>query len=348
MGERYVNVNIAFDLGSWNTRMCVKERGLVMNQSSAWAARAGQMTALGDEAFEFYGRAPEGLDVAFAVKGGAIAREDALTSYLSYLFEKAIASGFVHRPRVLIARAPSLPMGQMKRLVALALDSGANACTLVRLDLAAALGAGIDIALPKGQMVIDVGAHSVNGALIVMNTVAFSDYLPFGMAMIDDQIVRMMATRYGCHIGPRTAEGLKISLATAIAGADLKETVTGLDGASGFPRAIEVEVARIVESIEPLIEQVALMADRMLRAAGHELTSDLMDCGIVLTGGGAQVYGLSQKITEYTGIPCRVAELPQLAVARGLSVMLEKSDEFDRLGEAHQTILEKRLPGVRR
>lgn len=342
-----VNVNIGVDIGGRNARMCIKGRGLVMDQPSAWALRrSGE--ALGDEAFALLGREPRGLQVVFPLAGGVIAYEAALAGWLRHLIQRAASVGLAHRPRLLIARPPSMAPTQMKQLVAMALDAGALTCALVRSDMCAALGAGLGIAAPRGNMVIDVGASSVTAALIVLNTVVASDSLPLGMAGVDEAIVRMLSSRYALHVGLRTAEAVKVSLASAARGAELVEQVAGLDGESGFPRTVQVAIADVVQVVEPLLEPIAQMAERMMRLAGHEMMIDLMDGGIALTGGGAQIYGLDRLIAERTGVSCRVADAPALATARGLSIILDNPDEYDRLGEAYQTILEKRLPGARR
>lgn len=343
-----MNFHIGIDVGGFGVRVYARDRGVVMDESSAWAVRGGRRVALGDKAYELLGRTPHNTQVVYPIKGGAIAREDALHDWLTHVIGGSAEAGRTLRPRVIIARAPAMEQTQMKRLTDMALDAGASTCMLMRSDVCAALGAGLDVSKPRAHMMIDVGAGSVDAMMIAMNTVVRSESLPYGVSGVDEEIARMIAARHGLHIGPRTAEAVKVSLAQAVDHAGLSEQVTGLDGASGFPRTIEVEAGHIGEAIRPLLTQIAQLAERMILSAEHDVFEELLDDGIVLTGGGAQVYGLDKLIAERTQVKCRVVDNPGLAVARGLGVMMESAEVYERLTEEKHTIFERRLPGVRR
>ena len=332
-----MNWNIGIDLGAHGARMAMKGRALVLRQASACALRGGKVLALGDEARRMEGRAPQAVEIVYPMKNGAIASESALRAWLGYVMERC---GLPARGvRLLIARPPEMALSQMRALSALALEMGAAACALVRSDLAAALGAGIGLADKKARLIVQLGGGSISATLEAGLRVAACETLPYGIDRADEAVRRMLRARHGLAVGPVTAECVKSSLA----GAALTEQVVGLDLESGFPRQAQVDVAAVAECVAPLVAQVPELARRVLDAATPEMIEDLIDEGIVLTGGGAQVYGLDKQIAEATGLDCRIAEDPSACVARGLEVLLDAPDDYQYLLEGHQTLLEKRL-----
>ncbi|MEG2386948.1 MAG: rod shape-determining protein [Clostridia bacterium] len=344
-----MNPNIGIDLGSRNARMAVKGRALVLDQSSALALRAGKVLSQGDEALDLWGRAACGIDVVFPLCGGMIAREDALASWLKFLIKQATGSGMVRAPRLLLARAPGMAPGQARRFVATAMDAGAGGCAMMRADLLAALGAGQSICAPRARLVADVGAGQMSATLIAQNQVLACETLPFGMQCADDAIGRMLRCQYDLVVGPRTAENVKVSLATAAQSAlPITEVAMGLDAKSGFPHSAQVKTCDVADCIRPLLSQLSQLIRAVLDQAQVDLLTDLMEDGLTLTGGGAQIFGLDALISEATGLTCHVADAPALCVARGLDAVLNDPDAYEGLMEAQQTLLEKRLPGLGR
>lgn len=338
-----MNWNIGIDLGAHGARMAMKGRALVLRQSSACALRGGKVLAMGDEAHRMEGRAPRTVEILYPMKNGAIGSERALRAWLEYVVDHC---GLPARGvRLLIARPPEMAPSQMRRLSALALELGVAACALLRSDLAAVLGAGAGLEDKKGHLVVQLGGGSISATLEAGLRVAACETLPYGIDRADEAVRRMLRARHGLVVGPVTAECVKSSLAGAMAGASLTEPVVGLDLESGFPRQVQVDVAAVAECVAPLTAQVPELAQRVLDAATPELMEDLIEEGIVLTGGGAQIYGLDKQVTEATGLSCRVAEDPAACVARGLEVLLDAPDDCQFLLDSHQTLLEKRLAG---
>ena len=342
-----MNANVAMDMGSANVRVSAKGRGMILQQSAAHAMRATTVLR-GDEAYELVGRETNGMEISFPIRADSIADEAAYVDWIRYLMDTAQASGVVSKLRLLIARPASMQKSQIRRMAALTMEAGANACAFVRADICAALGAGVPIGKPGAQLVIDVGASMVSGVLISMNRVIAEEYIPFGMAQMDSAIQRMLRAKYFLSVGTLTAEAVKISLATAASGTQMSEQVAGINGESGFPKTVNVEVSDVEACIAPLIAQIAQLAESMVRDIGPELLVDLMGVGIVLTGGGASVYGLDKMIAQATGLPCKVANEAQLCVLKGLDKIMDDIDDYERLIEEHQTILEKRLSVLRR
>ena len=335
-----MNWTVGIDLGAWGARMSAKGRALVLRQSSACALAGERALALGDEARRMEGRAPKFVEVLYPMENGAIGSERALRAWLGYMVQHSSARSV----RMLIARPPRMALSQMRRLSALALEAGASACGLVRSDLAAALGAGLTLEDKKGALVVQVGAGSVSATLMASMRTAALHTLPYGADQADQAIQRLLRDK-GLAVGRVTAEGVKVSLASVMAGASLEETATGLDVETGFPGQRTVAAAEVAQCLAPIVSPIPQLVCRVLDQATPELLEDLMDRGILLTGGGSQIYGLDRQIAEATGLPCHVAEDPAGCVARGLEKLLDASDDFLFLVEAHQTLLEKRLAG---
>ena len=342
-----MNANMALDMGSANVRISVTGRGMMLEQSTAFATR-GSTVLRGDDAYALIGRTTNGMEITFPLRADAITDEAAFADWIRYLIETAQSSGVVNKPRLLIARPAGMQRSQIRRMAALTMEAGANACALIRSDICAALGASIPIDKPNAQLVVDVGAGMISSSVICRSHVIREDSIPFGMDRIDAAIVRMLLAKYYLRVGETTAESVKKSLATAASGADLTEQIVGIDGESGFPKTIMVDLSDIEACIAPLLSQVAEMAESLTRGLNPEMVVDLMGSGIVLTGGGAQIYGLDKIITQLTELPCRVADQPHLCVLNGLEKVMDNMGDYQTLIEEHQTILEKRLSVMRR
>lgn len=332
--------NIGLDIGGWGVRMAVRGRGVALRQSAAVAvrARSGDFVALGDEALSYLGRAPRTLDVGFPMNAGQIAREELLRIWTEYLFSQSAVAGMVHRARVLIARDGMLSPSQKKRLAALAMESGASACALVDADMACALGAGLPVDQPRASLMVDVGATRVSAALIALGRVVRRETLPYGMARADEAIVRALRAQGFC-IGLRSAEELKLTLAAALGENKISAPVRGLDAQTGFPCVREIDAAVVSEAVSPIAQAVVQLVERTVEGAPEELAADLTLSGLVLTGGGAQLFGLDKRIAAATGLECRVAEDPAACAVRGLEAMLEEGERYAALTEAHTSLL---------
>ncbi len=335
-----MNWTVGIDLGAQGARMSTKGRALVLRQSSACALAGEQILALGDEARRMEGRAPRKVEVLYPMASGSVGSERALRAWLRHMAQH---SG-TRSVRMLIARPPQMSLSQMRHLSALALESGASACGLVRSDLAAALGAGLTLEDKKGALVVQVGAGSVSVTLMAALRTAVLYTLPYGVDRADQAVQRLLRGK-GLSVGPVTAESVKVSLASVMTGASLEEPVAGLDVQTGFPGQRTVAAAEVAQCLSPITGPIPELVCRALDQATPELLEDLIDRGILLTGGGSQVYGLDKQIAEATGLSCRVAEDPAGCVARGLEKLLDASDDFQFLVQAHQTLLEKRLAG---
>jgi rod shape-determining protein MreB len=336
----HMNWSSGIDPGAYGVRMMGRAGSLKVNESAACALRGETLVALGDDARAMEARV-KGIRVVYPMTTGGVADETALYLWLKYLLKEG-------RERVLLSRPPTMPASQMRLLTAITLDCGASACGLVRSDIACALGAGVPLEGEKARLVLQVGASQITATLVAGLRVIAFDSLPYGLRAADEAIVRMLREQYGIAVGPVTAEGAKNSLGSAMSASGMKERITGLDIHKGWPCQVEVDAGDVADCIAPILDGVPGLVLTVLGKAGPEVVKDLMEEPILLAGGGAEVYGLGGRITEQTSLPCTVAKEPGLCAVKGLSMLLDASDDYQHLVEAHQTILEKRFqPGGR-
>lgn len=335
-----MNWSIGIDPGAYGVRMMGREGSLKINESAACALRGETLVALGDDARAMEARV-KGIRVVYPMTTGGVADETALYLWLKYLLKEG-------RERVLLSRSPTMPLSQMRLLSALTLECGASACGLVRSDIACALGAGMPLEGKGARLVLQIGASQITATLVAGLRVIAFDSLPYGLRAADEAIARMLREQYGIAVGPVTAEGAKNSLGSAMSAAGMKERIAGLDIRKGWPCQLEVDAEDVAACIAPVLDGVPGLVLTVLGKASPEAVKDLMEEPVLLAGGGAEVYGLGGRIAEKTGLSCTVAKDPGLCVAKGLSKLLDASDDYQYLVEAHQTILEKRLqPGGR-
>lgn len=342
-----MNWNIGLDIGTSGVRMAVKERGVVYRQSAAIARRVGnaETLAVGNEALKMLNRVPEDVQVGFPMLGGVIADEDLLRRWYQYLLRHVLSAGLVHRPRVLLSCAPQVQLSMRRVMVALMMDAGASACSVVRSDAAAALGAPLEISKPQARLVVDLGAGSMCAAVIAGGRVIRSRSLPYGMQSVDEAIVRRMRVAHKMVLSHKAAEELKLSLVGASAPTAPSAAIAAMDAVSGFPRHYEVRADELKDAAQPIVSQLMELIHQVLDGLSPELAADLSDGGVVLTGGGAQLFGLPLMIAERFNMACHLTDDPSACVARGLSKIMDSQDTYDHLITAHTSILEKRLPG---
>jgi rod shape-determining protein MreB len=333
--------NVALDIGASEVRMAVRGRGTAFQQSAAVATRLGEAKPFlfGNEALPLYARASGRVQVAFPVDAGQVADEAALRAWLSRLIREVAALGLAHRPRVLIARSPEAGSYTMKALVACCMEAGAAGCSLIRSDLMAAVGAGCDPMRPQATLVGELGAGSMTVTLFSMGRAVDSRSLPWGMRRADDAITALLRSEYALETGPETAEELKKTLLSALGGAKLTVDVRGLDLNLSLPRTRAVEAEKLHQAVKPVVDGFCQLVQAVVRRAPAELTADLTDSPIALTGGGAQLFGLDKLIAEDTGLSVLIPGDPAGCVVRGLAAAIENPAKFESVAEASATLM---------
>jgi rod shape-determining protein MreB len=318
---------IGIDLGTTNVLVYVRGRGIVLNEPSVVAVHAGERTirAVGDEAREMLGRAPDSVVVYRPMRSGVIAHYSVTEAMLSYFLRKVAGRWHIFQPDVMIC-LPCGATGVEGRAVRdAALQAGAKNVYLIPEPLAAALGANVPIDGPDGNLIIDIGGGTTEVAVISLYGIVVKSSIRIGGNKLDDAIAAYIKREYNLMIGERAAEEVKIQVASVIPlERDLECDVRGRDQVMGMPRSVTVRSSEIREAIAEPISQIVDAVKWVLERTPPELASDIFNKGMVMTGGGALLRGLDALMAQATEIPCHVAENPLNCVALGTGKALEE------------------------
>ncbi len=321
---------IGIDLGTANVLVFVRGRGIVINEPSvvAISAKDGKVKAVGLEARDMLGREPrDTIEVVRPMRDGVIADYVVTQKMLEYFINKAVGRFSLIRPDVMIC-VPAGVTGVERRAVReSALNAGARRAYLISEPLAAAIGARIPVADPSGNMIIDIGGGTTEVAVISLNGIVVARSLRVGGSKFDDAISNYIKRKYNLRIGERTAEEVKIAIGSAMPmDDDQVMEVRGRDEVAGLPRTIQIRASEITDAITEPLEAIIGAVRAVLEDTPPELSSDIIDKGMILTGGGALLRQLPELLTEVTGVPCYVADDPLSAVAIGTGLALEHMD----------------------
>ena len=331
--------NVALDMGTSGVRMALKGHGVIYQQSSAIAMRGGEMLATGNEALRLLARTPAEIAVRFPMLSGTVADEQALFSWLKYLVRYAQMGGQRGKPKLLFSVPPKIQPAPLRHLLALAMEAGAGSCAAVGSDLAAGIGAPVDIHATKCAMICQLGAGMIGVSAICAGRVVYARTLPFGMALLDEAIVRQMRKKYGMMISAKGAEELKLLLCNANGASAPSVNMAALDGKTGFPREFSVQSEDLKDAAASILDQFCQLIDQVLLALPEQMSADVGEGGLVLCGGGAQLFGLAQRIADEFSLACHLVEDPAASTIRGLSKMIESKDKYDELVMEQQRIL---------
>jgi rod shape-determining protein MreB len=325
-----VTKQIGIDLGTANVLVFVRGRGIVINEPSvvAISARDGRVKAVGLEARNMLGREPrETIEVVRPMRDGVIADYVVTQEMLRYFIGKAMGRFSLIRPEVMIC-VPAGVTGVERRAVRdAALNAGARRAYLISEPLAAAIGAQIPVADPSGNMVIDIGGGTTEVAVISLNGIVVARSLRVGGNKFDEAISNYIKRKYNLRVGERTAEEVKIAIGSAMpSDEEIRMEVRGRDEVAGLPRTIQIRANEVTDAITEPLEAIIGAVRAVLEETPPELSSDIIDKGMILTGGGAMLRHLPDLLTEVTGVPCYVADDPLSCVAVGTGLALEHMD----------------------
>lgn len=328
--------DMAVDLGTANTLVYVRGRGIVLSEPSVVAidVRTGEVHAVGIEAKRMLGRTPGTIQAIRPLKDGVIADFDVTEEMLRHFIQKVHQNRFAH-PRVVVC-VPSGVTGVEKRAVEEAcLSAGARAAYLIEEPMAAAIGAGLPVAEPTGSMVVDIGGGTSEVAVISLGGIVVSQSIRIGGDELDEAIINYSKREYKLLIGQQTAEELKLEIGSACPiGEELQAEIRGRDMVSGLPKTVVITSEEIRQALEEPLGQIIEAVKETLDRTPPELASDIMDRGITLAGGGSLLQGLDQRLREETQMPAHLAESPLTCVAVGSGRSLE---EFDVIHRANRT-----------
>lgn len=324
--------DIAIDLGTANTLAHVRSKGLVLREPSVVAMdrSRGAVLAVGGEAKRMLGRTPPSIVAVRPLKDGVIADFDVAEAMLRHFVQRALRRGGMSKPTVVVGVPSGVTEVEREAVRNATLRAGARRVLLIDEPMAAAIGAGLPVSEARGSMVVDIGGGTTEVAVIALNGVVTGRSSRIAGDEMDEAIAAYLHRQCSLAIGPATAEMVKIEVGSALAGQGEERTtlVRGRDLLSGLPRAVEVSAAQVREAIaEPLRGLVELLKVA-LEDTPPELSGDIMDQGIVLTGGGALLPGIDRLIARDTEMPVRVAEDPLTCVVMGAGRALEEAERF--------------------
>ncbi|HOA84678.1 MAG TPA: rod shape-determining protein [Bacillota bacterium] len=312
---------LGLDLGSSNTRIVTKEKGieLLSPTAAAFEKKSGRMVAIGAGARRMLGKTPVGIEAIRPVQGGVIAEPEAATRMLRRYFKRLEAVSLFRRPDVIASVPCNINEVERRALEDTIYDAGARQVFIIEAPLAAALGAGLPVAGAKGSMIVNIGGGCTQAAVLSMGRIVISDSLRVGGIDFDRAIVQYLRKKYELLCGELTAETLKIRIGSAWPKFDRGTyDVAGRDLGGGLTKTIKVSSADICEALYGRLEQITAMVKTTLEETPPELASDIYDSGIVLTGGGALLEGLPELITRLTGIRTIRAKKAPDCVCRGI------------------------------
>jgi rod shape-determining protein MreB and related proteins len=323
-------MKIGIDLGTANILVYVKGRGVVIQEPSVVAVSDdNHIVAVGDEAREMIGRTPGNISAIRPMKDGVIADYVITEAMLRYFIKKAGRS--FTKPDVMISVPSGVTSVEKRAVRDAALKAGAGEAYLIEEPLAAAIGANVPISSPSGNLIIDIGGGTSEIAVISLGGIVVARSVRVGGNRFDESIANYVRKKYNLMIGERTAEEIKITVGTALPlDRELHMEVRGRDLIAGLPRTIPLTSSEVTEALEAPLQQIVATVRAVLEETPPELSSDIIDKGMVMTGGGSLLRNIDKLLTQVTGVPCHVAENPLNCVALGTGLALEHFDFFKK------------------
>lgn len=324
---------IGIDLGTTYTLVHVPRRGIVINEPSVVALSMSdkKILAVGNEAKDMLGRTPGNIMAIKPLKDGVIADYHTTEAMLRYFINKALSGVRLFRPEVMVAVPAGITSTERRAVIDATIAAGARAAYIIKEPIAAAIGADIPIGSASGHMIVDIGGGTSEMAVISLGGVVTSTSVRVGGNRFDSSITDYVRRKYNLVIGERTAEEIKITIGSALYLEDkLTMEIRGRDIITGLPRNIIVTSDDVTEAIQNELEAIIAAVKNVLRETPPELASDIMDKGMVLSGGSSQLRNLDQLLYRTTDVPAYVADEAQLCVAKGTGIALENLDSYKR------------------
>jgi rod shape-determining protein MreB and related proteins len=328
----FVN-KIGIDLGTTNTLVFTPKSGIVVREPTVVAISIldNKIIAVGSQAKEMIGRAPESIFVAKPLKDGVIADYRITQAMLKYFIQRAGGKIRFGKPEIMISVPAGITSTERRSVIEAGISAGAKAVYLVKEPVLAAIGAGIPINSAYGHLIVNIGGGTTEVAVISLGGVVTSSSVRVGGNKMDQSIVEHLKKKYNLAIGERSAEDIKVAIGSAVRqGQEEHVSVRGRDLATGFPRTIDVMSNEITESIQEQLREIIQTIKSVLQETPPELCADVMERGIVISGGGALLKNIDILITRVTGVPARIADDPLLCVAKGTGTVLDNLEIYKR------------------
>jgi rod shape-determining protein MreB len=317
---------VGIDLGTANVLVYMKGKGIVLNEPSVVAINAdtNEILAVGEDARQMLGRTPANIIAVRPLRDGVISDYDITERMLKYFIRKTCGNSRFFRPRIMVCVPSGVTEVEKRAVREAATQAGGRDVNLIEEPIAAAIGAGLDISQPGGIMVMDIGGGTTDIALIALGGIVASTSIKVAGDKFDEAIIKYMRKKHKLYIGERTAEELKKSIGTAFTRTkEVSMHCSGRDLVTGLPREVTMTSNDMLEALDEPLQQICEAAHSVLEKTPPELAADISDSGIVLTGGGALLWGIDKRIKQRTGIKVTIAEEPTTCVAKGTGMALD-------------------------
>ena len=315
-----LSTDIGIDLGTASILVYIRGKGVVLKEPSvvAFDRDTNKIKAIGEEARLMLGRTPGNIVAVRPLRQGVISDYTVTEKMLKYFIQKAIGKRMLKKPRISVCVPSGVTEVEKKAVEDATLQAGAREVAIIEEPIAAAIGAGIDISRPCGNMIVDIGGGTTDIAVISLGGTVVSTSIKIAGDDFDEAIVRYMRKKHNLLIGERTAEELKVKIGTAF---PREETITmecrGRDLVTGLPKSVDVTSEEMMEALEEPLHTICEAVHNVLERTPPELSADISNSGIIVTGGGALLYGIDKRIEDRTGIKVVIAEDPKSCVAIG-------------------------------
>ena len=316
--------DIGIDLGTANVLIYIKEEGIILNEPSvvAYDEENGKLLAVGSEAREMLGRTPGKVKAIRPLKDGVIADFETTEIMLDYFIKKILGRNIYLRPRIVICCPTNITGVEKNAIREAAEKTGAKKVYIEEEPKAAAIGAGLDISVPSGSMVVDIGGGTTDIAVLSLGGIVSSASIKIAGNTLDKDITKYIKDKYKLLIGERTAEEIKIKIGTVFEDKNTKMSVRGRNLVTGLPHTIQITSSEIKEALLDSVYQIVRTVKNVLEQTPPELSADIIEKGIVLTGGGALLNGLDKLLEKELKVNVKVAENPLSCVAEGTGILL--------------------------
>lgn len=323
---------IGIDLGTANVLVYVPKQGIVINEPSVVAVTEdNRVLAVGEEAKEMVGRTPESITAYRPLRDGVIADYRVTEAMIRYFINKVSGSIRLSRPEVMISVPSGATSTEKRAVIDATKQAGAKEAYIIPEPVAAAIGADVPIDTAAGNLVVDIGGGTTEVAIISLGGIVASNSIRIGGNRLDQAIGEYIRKKYGLSVGDQTAEQIKIEIGSAIKSDKEKlMEIKGRDMIAGLPKTITINANEVTEAIQNDLDKIILAIKNVLEQAPPELSSDIIDRGMVMTGGGSLLRNLDKLFTKALGIPCNVAEDSLLCVAKGTGIALENLDDYKK------------------
>ena len=319
-------MEVGIDLGTANVLVYIKGKGVVMNEPSVVALNkdTDEILAVGEEARQMLGRTPSNIIAVRPLRDGVVSDYDITERMLKYFIKKTCGSGRFFKPKIMICIPSGVTEVEKRAVREAAQQAGGKDVYLMEEPVAAAIGEGIDISKPDGVMVIDIGGGTTDIAVISLGGIVASASVKMAGDKFDEAIIKYMRKEHKLYIGERTAEELKVTIGTAFPREEVVvQECRGRDLVTGLPKSVEVTSDEMMSALDEAMITITEAVHNVLEKTPPELAADISNSGIVLTGGGALLYGIDKRIEDRTGIKVRIADDPKSCVAIGTGTALD-------------------------